>query len=442
MNALTKTMSRFVSAVAVLSMVLLPAGAASAQLGLEQAKTILQKDVSAQLQSFGNIPLRKLSKNEAQAVLSRIGKPASGKLRSPELNTHTCGHEEQLQCGIATTGTLQTGDCVLSSDNTLFDVWTFTGVAGQSVTITMDSTAVDSYLILLNPSGGVVDEDDDSNGGNNARITATLPSSGTYEVVTNTFAAGQTGSYTVRVSGAGCSNSAPPTCTPAETPIACGATATGGLTSTDCTLSDGTSYDVYTFSGTSGQSVTINMDSSAFDTYLLLANPSAQVVAENDDRDNSTNSTITFTLDSTGTWFILANSFSAGETGNYTLQLTCGTTGGNQCGPTTLCLQNNRFRVNVNWRAFDGSTGVGTVLPFSQGGQETGMFWFFNSSNVEMVVKILDGRPLNQRWWVFYGALTNVEFTLTVTDTVTGAVKQYQNPLGTFASVGDTNAFQ
>ena len=42
---------------------------------------------------------------------------------------------------------------------------------------------------------------------------------------------------------------------------------------------------------------------------------------------------------------------------------------------------------------------------------------------------------------VFFGSLTNVEFTLTVTDTHTGQTKIYQNPLGGFASVGDTSAF-
>jgi len=54
---------------------------------------------------------------------------------------------------------------------------------------------------------------------------------------------------------------------------------------------------------------------------------------------------------------------------------------------------------------------------------------------------VLDGRPLNDKFWVFYGALSSVEYTLTVTDTQTGVVKTYTNPSGRLASVADTGAF-
>ena len=39
------------------------------------------------------------------------------------------------------------------------------------------------------------------------------------------------------------------------------------------------------------------------------------------------------------------------------------------------------------------------------------------------------------------GALSNIEYTLTVTDTQTGVEKTYTNPLGRLASVADTGAF-
>jgi homoserine acetyltransferase len=61
---------------------------------------------------------------------------------------------------------------------------------------------------------------------------------------------------------------------------------------------------------------------------------------------------------------------------------------------------------------------------------------------VEMIVKVLDACSLNAHKWVFAGGLTNVEVTLTVTDTQTGAVKTYLNPANTaFLPIQDTAAF-
>jgi hypothetical protein len=73
---------------------------------------------------------------------------------------------------------------------------------------------------------------------------------------------------------------------------------------------------------------------------------------------------------------------------------------------------------------------------------DTGYFWFFSTSNVEMVVKVVSGCTFNSRYWVFAGGLTNVNVVMTVTDTQTGAVKTYVNPQGTaFQPIQDTNAF-
>ncbi|HYL06366.1 MAG TPA: ELWxxDGT repeat protein [Thermoanaerobaculia bacterium] len=107
-------------------------------------------------------------------------------------------------------------------------------------------------------------------------------------------------------------------------------------------------------------------------------------------------------------------------------------------GPGRLCLNGSRFAVAVAWKDFSGNTGVGTAAPLTS---DTGGFWFFDAANVELVLKVLDGRAVNGKFWVFYGALSDVQYTLTVTDTVTGAVRTYTNPSGRFASVGDTGAF-
>lgn len=107
---------------------------------------------------------------------------------------------------------------------------------------------------------------------------------------------------------------------------------------------------------------------------------------------------------------------------------------------TSTCLNDGRFQVEVEWADFRGNTGPGRVTPLRT--DDTGSFYFFGPNNVELMVKALDGRRDNGHFWVFYGALTNVEFELTVTDSETGKVKSYTNPSGRFASVGDTSAFK
>jgi hypothetical protein len=118
-----------------------------------------------------------------------------------------------------------------------------------------------------------------------------------------------------------------------------------------------------------------------------------------------------------------------------------GSTGTRGCTPsaTTLCLNGNRFAVTATWTTADGQTGGGQAVPLTA---DTGYFWFFSASNVEMVLKVLDACSLNQRFWVFAGGLTNVKVDITVRDTVTGTVKTYHNPQGTnFNPIQDTSAF-
>jgi hypothetical protein len=105
---------------------------------------------------------------------------------------------------------------------------------------------------------------------------------------------------------------------------------------------------------------------------------------------------------------------------------------------TTLVLNDNRFMVQVDWLTSTGSSGQGTAVALTS---DSGYFWFFENTNVELLVKILDGRGVNGHFWVFYGALTDIEYTITVTDTQTGAVKTYQGQQGHQQSGNDVNAF-
>ncbi|MEL7060846.1 MAG: hypothetical protein AAGN46_12560 [Acidobacteriota bacterium] len=108
--------------------------------------------------------------------------------------------------------------------------------------------------------------------------------------------------------------------------------------------------------------------------------------------------------------------------------------------PDEVRLLDDRFQVTVTWRDFDGNMDVGRPAPFRT--DQSGLFTFFDRGNWEVTVKVLDGCGVNDRYWVFLSAATNVEYTVTVTDTETGMVEVYQNPLGVDSpAFTDTDAF-
>lgn len=104
---------------------------------------------------------------------------------------------------------------------------------------------------------------------------------------------------------------------------------------------------------------------------------------------------------------------------------------------TTLCLNDGRFEVRTMWRDFEGQTGVGRTGMLTD---DTGYFWFFSPNNIEVVLKVLDGRHINDYYWIFFGALSSVEYAVTVRDTLTGESRSYYNPSGVMASEGDIGA--
>jgi hypothetical protein len=115
--------------------------------------------------------------------------------------------------GLTAAGSLSAGDCRSPSRGVEYfaDRYTFNGVAGQRVAISMVSTSgVDPYLYLIAPDGYVLSQNDDlTDFDTNARIptgsnTITLPQTGVYIVEASSFSRQQTGTYTLTVQNPGC----------------------------------------------------------------------------------------------------------------------------------------------------------------------------------------------------------------------------------------------
>jgi plastocyanin len=106
---------------------------------------------------------------------------------------------------------------------------------------------------------------------------------------------------------------------------------------------------------------------------------------------------------------------------------------------TQLCLNSGRFAVTATWEKSDGTSGSGHGVGLTS---DSGYFWFFDSANIEVVIKVLNGCAINNNYWVFAAGLTNVAVHLSVVDSETGAEYIQDNPQGTaFAPIQDTKAF-
>ena len=112
------------------------------------------------------------------------------------------------------------------------------------------------------------------------------------------------------------------------------------------------------------------------------------------------------------------------------------------CEPdvSTLCLQDSRYAIRVAWWADDERSGVGSVV--YAGTNDSGLFWFFDRENWEVLIKVLDGCALNGHMWIFGASTTDTGFSIAVTDTVTGQVQEYRNEAGEpAAAIVDSEAF-
>jgi hypothetical protein len=226
--------------------------------------------------------------------------------------------------------------------------------------------------------------------------------------------------------------------------ISIGQTVTSAIDTSDCVSSDSHYFDFYQFAGTAGQTVTATVSSADLGSMIVAFQSSGDgtVLAEN---QGSSPVSVTYLLPTTTTYVIGLGSVNTLTTGTYTLSLTASGSGGGgggggtcQTDPNTLCLLNGQYSVTASWVNTTGGSGNGTAIALTG---DTGYFWFFDATNVECVVKVLDGCAIDNARWVFASGLTNVQVTLTVTDTVGGTVKTYTNPQGVaFAPIQDTAA--
>ncbi|MBS1787158.1 MAG: pre-peptidase C-terminal domain-containing protein [Acidobacteria bacterium] len=174
-----------------------------------------------------------------------------------------------IVAGQTLNGTLAISDCYSLQRGQRYpaDRYSFSGTAGQRVAIRADSSVVDTFLYLMDPTGTVVASNDDGDSRTSARIPAgtgffTLPSSGVYQIEVTSFSTtAATGAYSVNLSSG--STNCSYTASPAEQSFAA-AGSNGSIavtvTGTGCTWTASSNADwvMITSGATGGGNGTVN----------------------------------------------------------------------------------------------------------------------------------------------------------------------------------------
>jgi hypothetical protein len=234
--------------------------------------------------------------------------------------------------------------------------------------------------------------------------------------------------------------------------ITCGQTVNGQVGPGSCVDPKGGFYDAYTFDGVNGEQVTTTISSPTPDLTILVGMGYGPIEGFDSDvtpyavgATQAGTSQFSVTLNQTSSeWFFAVAGGTPGfkfatASGPYTLSVSCSGLTSCKEGPETLCLENGRFEVQATYAASTGEKGQAQTVFLSD---DTGFLWFYSPTNVEAVVKVIDGCSLGGHYWFFAGGLTNSKVVLTVTDTKTNTVKKYTNPENAaFEPIQDTSAF-
>ncbi|HEX6085334.1 MAG TPA: fibronectin type III domain-containing protein [Thermoanaerobaculia bacterium] len=119
------------------------------------------------------------------------------------------------------------------------------------------------------------------------------------------------------------------------------------------------------------------------------------------------------------------------------------------CTPsaTVVCLLNNRFQVTVDYvNPFStppNQPGTFLAARLLEGVQnpDTALFGFSSAQAVEVVVRLQDARPFAPRFDVYFGGMTDVGYTVRVTDSTTGMTRLYSNQAGRVGGGVDRASF-
>lgn len=111
------------------------------------------------------------------------------------------------------------------------------------------------------------------------------------------------------------------------------------------------------------------------------------------------------------------------------------------CSPTSTaaCMHGGRFQVTLDYSTAEVTNEAARVKNVDLG-PASALFYFFDDTNVEALVKVLDGCGVNGNFWVFGAAATDLAYRLIVVDTKTRRATGYLNSPGAPPAITDSAA--
>ena len=195
-----------------------------------------------------------------------------------------------------------------------FDTWTFQVDRPSVVGIEMRSADIDAFVSLFRGSVATYGEslgvDDDGGDGTDARLGMNLDA-GTYTVVATSFGASEVGAYELAVR-----------LDEELMALGAGGVVEGRLEASDPLLDTGERYDLWTYTGSVGETLAITMSSDEVDSYLVVSDPeSGDVITFNDDNEGGYDAAVEFTLGYSGRYSVVATTYAPDDFGSYTLRV-------------------------------------------------------------------------------------------------------------------------
>lgn len=110
-------------------------------------------------------------------------------------------------------------------------------------------------------------------------------------------------------------------------------------------------------------------------------------------------------------------------------------------GEHRLCLRNARFGVEVS-RLDATLQWSGSARVVNEGTEDSGLFYFFDPDNWEILVKVLDGCAVNGHMWALAASTTDLGYVIAIWDTITDEYTSYRHEGGTPSpAIVDAEAF-